>query len=210
MSELEEPTPTGISRRTVTKAMAWAIPAIAVAAPVPAFAGASQGTVELTGEACKLPGNSSSPYDVNGAVYLFTITNTTASSSTITITDVMRSGSNNANVGFSIVRISGDGGACCTLLGDTVEAGANSSDLYALVTGGWDNSSNGTLTVNYAVEGDNQTPATTTPNSFESVTPGGANCNIGGSCSIDAAVSQCYLRAIGVPECSNVGTCVDL
>lgn len=203
MSELEEPTPTGVSRRTVTKAMAWAVPAIAIAAPVPAFAGASQGTVELTGEACKLPGNSSAPYDVNGAVYLFTITNTTVNSSTVSFTSVLRSGSSAAGLSFSIVRISGTGGPCCTPLGSSVTAPANSSDTYALLTGGWDNSANGQLTVSYNVEGVPQTPATTTPGSLEPVTPAGPNCNIGGSCAIDAAISTCYLQAAGVPGCTS-------
>jgi hypothetical protein len=202
MSELEEPTPTGISRRTVTKAMAWAVPAIAIAAPVPAFAGASQGTLTLTGAACKLPGNSSAPYSTNGAVYLFTVTNTTVNSSTISITSVLRSGSSNANLGFSIVRISG-AGTCCTLLGSTITVAANSSDTFALVTGGWDNSANGQLTVSYNVGGVPQTPATTTPGSLEPVTPGGANCNIGGSCAISAAISTCYLQAVGVAGCTS-------
>lgn len=201
MSELEEPTPTGISRRTVTKAMAWAVPAIAIAAPVPAFAGASQGTVELTGEACKLPGNSSAPYDVNGAVYLFTITNTTVNPSTIAFTSVLRTGSSAANLSFSIVRISGSG-TCCTLLGSSVTANANSSDTFALVTGNWDNSANGQLTVSYNVEGVPQTPATTTPGSLNPVTPAGP-CNIGGSCVIDAAISKCYLAAVGVAGCTS-------
>ncbi|QMU97407.1 hypothetical protein FVO59_09400 [Microbacterium esteraromaticum] len=53
MSENEQ---TGISRRTVTKAMAWAVPAVAVASTVP-FAAASYVPVELTGIACKEPGN---------------------------------------------------------------------------------------------------------------------------------------------------------
>ena len=200
MSELEQPTPSGISRRTVTKAMAWAIPVVAVAAPVPAFAGASQGTVTLTGEACKLPGESSAPYDSNGAVYLFRITNTTASSSVVTFSKPSRTGSNNTNVVYSVVRISGSG-TCCTLLGTSVTANANSNDLFALVTGGWDNSANGTLSVPYAVGGTNQT-ATTSPNSLNPVTPAGP-CNIGGSCAIDAAISKCYLAAVGVAGCTS-------
>lgn len=207
MSELEQPNSTGISRRTVTKAMAWAVPVVAIAAPVPAFAGASQGTVTLTGGACKLPGESSAPFNSNGAVYLFTITNTTASSSTITFTKPSRTGSVNTSVVFSVVRISG-AGTCCTLLGASVTVNPNSSDTFALVTGGWNNSANGTLTVPYSIGAENQTPATTTPNSLESVTPGGANCGIGGSCSIAPAISKCILRAVGVPECAAVGTCV--
>lgn len=51
----------GISRRTVTKAMAWAVPAIAVAAPVPAFAASGTPPVITPGAACKAPGNSCAP-----------------------------------------------------------------------------------------------------------------------------------------------------
>lgn len=48
----------GISRRTVTKAMAWAVPAIAIAAPVPAFAASGDKPEGFFEGACKLPGNS--------------------------------------------------------------------------------------------------------------------------------------------------------
>lgn len=51
----------GISRRTVTKAMAWALPAIAVAAPIPAFAASGQIPTITPGTACKAPGNSCNP-----------------------------------------------------------------------------------------------------------------------------------------------------
>ncbi len=49
--------PSGISRRTVTRAMAWAVPVIAVSASVPAHA-ASQGILTLDARGCKLPGAS--------------------------------------------------------------------------------------------------------------------------------------------------------
>lgn len=200
MSEFEQPDK-GISRRTVTKTIAWAVPAIAVAAPVPAFAGASQGTITLTGDGCKLPGESSAPYNNNGAVYLLKITNTTNASSTVTITGVTRTGSNNAGVVYSLVRITGSG-TCCTQLGSTVTVNAKSSDTFALVTGGWDNSSNGQLSVFYNIGADPQTPATTTPNTLNPITPGGP-CNIGGSCSINDAYSKCILAAINVAGCSS-------
>ena len=60
MSDIEnvEPEKKGISRRTVTKAMAWAVPAIAIAAPVPAFAASGGPPGVAVGQACKLPGNS--------------------------------------------------------------------------------------------------------------------------------------------------------
>lgn len=53
-----EPQKSGISRRTVTKAMAWAVPAIAIAAPAPAFAISGEPPTVTIGQACKLPGNS--------------------------------------------------------------------------------------------------------------------------------------------------------
>lgn len=51
----------GISRRTVTTAMAWAVPAIAIAAPVPAFAASGSTPSIVPGTACKAPGNSCNP-----------------------------------------------------------------------------------------------------------------------------------------------------
>ncbi len=55
MSDLEGRN-TGVSRRTVAKAMAWSVPAIAVAVPAPAYA-ASGDIINFTGGACKDPGN---------------------------------------------------------------------------------------------------------------------------------------------------------
>ncbi|UNK70143.1 hypothetical protein [Microbacterium sp. H1-D42] len=55
MSENEQG---GISRRTVTKAMAWAVPAVAVASSVPLAAASEIVTVSQAGDACKLPGES--------------------------------------------------------------------------------------------------------------------------------------------------------
>lgn len=77
MSELEEPTPTGISRRTVTKAMAWAVPVIAIAAPVPAFAASGGPPTGVFQGACKLPGNACGTVFVKGYVLEFILTNST-------------------------------------------------------------------------------------------------------------------------------------
>jgi hypothetical protein len=52
------PEKSGISRRTVTKAMAWAVPVIAVAAPAPAFAASGPPPTICPGVGCKLPGAS--------------------------------------------------------------------------------------------------------------------------------------------------------
>ncbi|WP_309127664.1 hypothetical protein [Microbacterium sp.] len=66
----------GISRRTVTKAMAWAVPAIAVAAPIPAFASSGTVTIQSAG-ACKSPGQGNNCAAWNkGYVLGFDVTNT--------------------------------------------------------------------------------------------------------------------------------------
>ncbi|RXZ46233.1 hypothetical protein [Agromyces binzhouensis] len=57
MSDLEEPKP-GVSRRTVAKAMAWSVPAVALAVPAPAYAASGPPPEVLVGVACKLPGAS--------------------------------------------------------------------------------------------------------------------------------------------------------
>lgn len=58
MSDLEEPKPSGISRRTVAKAMAWSVPAVALAVPAPAYAASGPPPTVAVGNGCKLPGNS--------------------------------------------------------------------------------------------------------------------------------------------------------
>lgn len=63
MSELDQPTPKGISRRTVAKAMAWSVPVVAVAAAVPAYAASGSPPIITTGTACKSPGSSCKTFD---------------------------------------------------------------------------------------------------------------------------------------------------
>lgn len=53
--------PKNISRRRVVAGAAWSVPAVMVASAAPAVA-ASPGFLTFTGEACKLPGNSSSNF----------------------------------------------------------------------------------------------------------------------------------------------------
>ena len=58
MSEQNEPQKSGVSRRTVAKAMAWSVPAIAVAATVPnAAASVRCLTATFEGNSCKQPGS---------------------------------------------------------------------------------------------------------------------------------------------------------
>jgi len=54
-----EPQQSGISRRTVTKAMAWAVPAVAVAAPAPAFAASCKPVPVVANGSCKKANESS-------------------------------------------------------------------------------------------------------------------------------------------------------
>lgn len=62
MSDLEEPKP-GISRRTVAKAMAWSVPAVALAVPAPAYAASGNPPQVAVGVGCKLPGASANAHD---------------------------------------------------------------------------------------------------------------------------------------------------
>lgn len=57
MAEPTQPT-SGVSRRTLSKGVAWAVPAVAVVAASPAYAVSGNPPQVLVGAACKLPGNS--------------------------------------------------------------------------------------------------------------------------------------------------------
>lgn len=77
----------GMSRRTVTKAMAWAVPAVAVAATVPIAAASEIITVSQAGPACKLPGNSCNNAGYSkGYLQPLEICNNSDESVTVTIT----------------------------------------------------------------------------------------------------------------------------
>lgn len=134
----------GISRRTVTKAAAWAIPTIALATAVPAYA-ASQGVIELTGLGCKLPGNSNSTY--KGYAFKLSVKNTTANNITVNIQSVVLGTTNLGSA--AIVNLAGAPTVCPTFVNPfLLPAGADLPNL-ALVTQDAANSSNGTLTVTY-------------------------------------------------------------
>jgi hypothetical protein len=57
MTEIDASKPAGVSRRTVTKAMAWSVPAIAVAATAPAMAASPCVQFTLGPNSCKQAGN---------------------------------------------------------------------------------------------------------------------------------------------------------
>jgi hypothetical protein len=149
-NEFEEPQK-GVSRRTVTKAMAWAVPVIAVAAPVPAFA-VSGGIIEFSGQGCKLPGNSQSIY--KGYAFRMTASNTTNFPVTVNITSATL---NNSNLGtVTVVDLN-----TCTTFGNPFNIPANTTyNNLVLLTADAPNSQNGTLVVNFTVDGQGgQVPA---------------------------------------------------
>jgi hypothetical protein len=83
------------SRRAVVRTGVWAVPVVATAAAVPAFAGSVQPpvTIDATGHACKLPGESTH----NGNSYfgyrmLLTLYNDTGSDQSIQIVSFTISG----------------------------------------------------------------------------------------------------------------------
>jgi len=150
MSDLQEPKP-GISRRTVAKAAAWSIPAIALAVPTPAYAVASPGFITLTGKGCKLPGNATDIY--KGYAFEAIINNPTNTSVTVTITDITLRGEDLGDV--TVVNL-----ATCQELGSTFTVAGNTTNLrVAIITEDAASSANGTLALTYTV--DNVPDATT-------------------------------------------------
>lgn len=143
MSDLEEQKP-GVSRRTVAKAMAWSVPAVALAVPAPAYA-ASPGIVTLTGTGCKLPGNSNDLY--KGYAFKASISNTNPVPITLTITSVTLNGTPLGNV--TVVDLTN-----CTNLGASFVVPAQGGfPNVAIITQNGTNSQNGTLVVSYTITG---------------------------------------------------------
>jgi len=163
MSDLEEPKP-GVSRRTVAKAMAWSVPAIALAVPTPAYA-ASPGFLTVTGDGCKLPGNATDVY--KGYAFEGSITNDSPAPVTISITDITLNG---ADLGtFTVVDLEN-----CVELGSTFVVPTPTIDLrVAILTQGAGNSANGTLVISYTVDGATE-QVTVTADAAPPIVGGGA------------------------------------
>ena len=143
MSDFEEQQP-GISRRTVAKAAAWSVPAIALAVSTPAYA-ASPGIVDLTGDGCKLPGAATDVF--KGYAFEGFLSNTTNADVTIAITDIDL---NNADLGaVTVVALDS-----CTDLGSAFVVPADTEDLrVAILTQNAGNSAQGVLVLTYTVDG---------------------------------------------------------
>lgn len=141
MTESESQQPGGVSRRTVTKAMAWAVPVIAVAAPIPAFA-ASQGIVSFTGRGCKDPGNSI-PGNPGSKAYFVELTITNTTNAQITVTFLSATVNNVAPIqppGFEATPSS-------------TNVPANNKQTLVLRIGNWADSANATISLTYEVGG---------------------------------------------------------
>lgn len=67
MNHIENPKPSGISRRTVAKGIAWSVPAVAVATAVPAYAVSPIPPISFDGTGCKDPSGG------QGARYYFVL-----------------------------------------------------------------------------------------------------------------------------------------
>ncbi len=148
MSEFNEPngseTPKGVSRRTVTTAMAWAVPVIAVAAAVPAYA-ASQVNISFLGGGCKLPGNSNATY--KGYAFLVSVTNSSTVVVTIDITSITLGG---LPLGSAALVNLANG----SLRPDPIVLQPGESFVRgALVTSNAPNSQNNTLAITYTING---------------------------------------------------------
>jgi hypothetical protein len=174
MSDLEDfgtTEPKGISRRTVTKAMAWAVPVIAVASAAPAFA-ASNGIVQLTGAGCKTPGNGSGVY--KGYAFQLTISNTTDNSVSISNLSGTLDGSSLGSLAVLDLNT-------CTLVALPINVGPNTTlSNLALVSSLNPNSQNGSLVVSFTVSGQTGN-ATATASGLNPIT--GDGTKVGGSCS---------------------------
>lgn len=143
----------GVSRRTVTKAMAWAVPVVAVASTVP-LAAASYVPVTLTGIACKEPGNPKR--------YRFQVKIVNDNRTPVTVTFV----SLNIN---GVVRSPVDPAST------TVPA--NTQRLITVRAGLYPDSANGTATLTYQIDGVNYTTSTSF-NDLPPTTGEGAGCTL--------------------------------
>ena len=137
--------PQGVSRRTVAKAMAWAVPVIAVSAAAPAYA-ASQGILQGTGKACKLPGNSQSLY--KGYALGFSAVNPFTLPIIVTINSITLNGFSLGNL--RIINLNG-----CETLGLNIfrVPGNTSYPNLVVLTEGSGNSQAGQLRATYTMSG---------------------------------------------------------
>lgn len=158
----QESVGTRVSRRTVTRGIAWTAPVVAVATAAPAFASSELVTVNLdSANACKFPGQSTA---CEFAYYLpFSITNNSGQTVTVTFTSITET-INDKNKGLVI-----NGPSSVTL-------NSGESQTFAIIASGSQNSANveANLKVCYTLSTDPaNAPATCKPFFY----PGTKPCN---------------------------------
>lgn len=163
-----------VSRRTIAKGAAWAVPAIVVASPAPALAASGPPATRqfsvLSG--CKLPGNSNATF--KGYAFAMTASNTTSGTVVITINSITLNGT---DLGNALVV---DLDTCTTLGGvNTVTLPANTTYTnLALVVSNSANSASGTVAVDYTTFASGTTTTDTLYTSVDaSPTINGATCS---------------------------------
>ncbi|MGW5242053.1 hypothetical protein ACWEOW_24240 [Monashia sp. NPDC004114] len=122
---------TSPSRRSVVKGAAWAVPAVVVAGAAPTVA-ASNGPLEFTGGACKLPGNATDV--LKGYVFELTANNTTGPLPTIGITVISNVKINSTAVSGFNVSIRGASPTCSGVCA-TTSCGAPAAHAFCTPDG---------------------------------------------------------------------------
>ncbi|MEJ1088250.1 hypothetical protein WDU99_07975 [Microbacterium sp. Mu-80] len=151
MSENEQ---SGVSRRTVTKAMAWAVPAVAVASTVP-MAAASLPPVSLNGTFCKIPGG--------GAIKTYVVEVT-----------VNNTGNTPLTVTFDALDINGVVQTVLDPASTTVPA--MTRRVLTVKATGYGDSANGTAIVTYTIGGVQDTASTLPGNNIPQNNNTSAGC----------------------------------
>lgn len=131
MSDLEEQKP-GVSRRTVAKAMAWSVPAVALAVPAPAYAASPRCVPTISFEGCRCPGQSSPEFDFEYFVRFCAVLPENCGTADVVIEGIFASTGGNpplVPVGFSFpVSVPADG--CTTTI---FQLGSTNSSVNVLV-----------------------------------------------------------------------------
>ncbi len=138
---------TKISRRSVARGAAWSIPVVAIAAPVPAFAGASQGVLQLSGLGCKLPGNSNTTFKG----YAFRLTASNPRSDVAFCIRIDSVTLNGTDLGDAAVVNFDSANGCGTAENPFCVPASTELSNLALVTSEAGSSANGQLIVTYSV-----------------------------------------------------------
>jgi hypothetical protein len=184
--------PNNISRRRVVAGAAWSVPAVVVASAAPAVA-ASPGFLTFTGNACKLPGNSSDTF--KGYVFELRANNISGpqpEDAVTVITAVSINGINEPN--FAVVTRTATSCSCqnCGPAGHTFCTPDGLTNQQVLIYTGAEptgSSSNAEMCISYTVYDCNNTAncgtgtnssACSGVRSTPPATPGGGSCDIVG------------------------------